>query len=162
MASTSISRGSSSSASSAPFELAYPDANSPIVLILQIAAQRVRAKPQAAGPALLAGVGTALWMAVCLAQCDGLTATAGWLIGVAALLGLERFGRTQRYFEIALFTLVLIAAKWLAFDALTERMNPSWRATDACGNQATCSQTVVVIGRSGIDRAAITAALTVS
>jgi hypothetical protein len=79
-------------------------------------------------PVALAAIGTIFWMVLCAIQCHGLTATAGWLIGVVFLLALERFGRRQRYFEIALIALVATAARWLIVDATLARMNPNWNA----------------------------------
>ncbi len=101
------------------------------ILAIHVAAQRIQQRPQASGeimPAFLAAIGTIFWMVLCAIQCHGLTATAGWLLGVVILLTLERTGRRQWYFEIALLALVATAGRWLIVDAALARMSPNWNA----------------------------------
>jgi len=104
------------------------------IAVLHIAARRVQGRIReswAPVPVVLAVLATLLWMAVCAVQCNGLSATAGWLLGGAALLAAERFGRRQKYFEIALLVLLATAARWLMLDAILSRMAPRWSALDS-------------------------------
>ena len=103
-------------------------------MVIHLAAFRWRQVPRSisqAVPAVLASIGTLLWLAWCMMQCNGMAITAGWLFGAAVLLGLERIGRRMLYFELGLLMLVLTAGRWLALDAIATRTSRSWRAADA-------------------------------
>ncbi|MCE9620612.1 MAG: DUF2339 domain-containing protein [Planctomycetes bacterium] len=104
------------------------------LMVTHLAAQRIRFRIEPAsprGPVTLAALGNIQWLALMAACCTNLTLTGGWLFGVVFLMALESWGRRQKYFEIALLTLTLTAARWLIVDALGSRMNPSWSASDA-------------------------------
>lgn len=90
-------------------------------------ALRIRDEAQRpALPGILAVIGTLGWLAWCVAQCDGLALTSGWLLGAVLLLAAERFGQRQRYLGIAHFVLAVTAAKWLVIDALGTRFGSLW------------------------------------
>src|SRR5207247_8326552 len=98
-------------------------------LAIHVAAQRIQMPRRPGAAAALAAIGAFVWIVICQVQCHGLSATAGWLIGAAILLGLERFGRRQKYFEFGLVMLMLTALRWLAIDGLNERLAPGWSAS---------------------------------
>ena len=76
-------------------------------------------------PIPLGILGAAGWLAVCALQCQGLAVTGGWLLGAVALLAAQRYGRRQRYVEIALAALVITASRWLIADAILARLATS-------------------------------------
>jgi uncharacterized membrane protein len=77
-------------------------------------------------PVAAAAVGTLLWLGMCYDRGDDLWVTGGWLLGAAALLACQRFGRRQRYLALSLFVLAATAAKWLIIDAAGQRMSDQW------------------------------------
>jgi hypothetical protein len=99
------------------------------VAITHVAAQRIS---KGGGiPAVLAGVGTLGWMAICARQTGPLTMTTGWLLASVVLLASDRAGRRQRYFEIGLLALAATACKWLVMDSVLRRLQPGWSPTSA-------------------------------
>ena len=104
------------------------------VVVTHVIAARFRTGERAGSkpwPIILAVVGTLLWMGLCQRNGEDLVVTGGWLLGAAVLLGLHRFARRQRYFELALLLLVATAGRWLIVDAVAVRFAPGWEATDA-------------------------------
>ena len=99
------------------------------IAVMHTAARRIQlATEPAAGtiPILLSSLSVIGWLGVCLVQCERLAITGGWLVAVAPLLALERFGRRQRYLEAALLLLAVTAARWLIYDAALDRLRPDW------------------------------------
>jgi hypothetical protein len=100
------------------------------ILVTHLAAHRLSHRWRG-GPAALAAIGTLFWVGLCAAACSDLAVTAGWLAGVAVLLGLDRIGRRQGYLPIALFLVAMIAGWWLVVDALGARLAPGWNAHES-------------------------------
>ncbi|MDY7108943.1 MAG: DUF2339 domain-containing protein [Planctomycetota bacterium] len=101
----------------------------PAIAAAHVAAHRLRESANAfwiGMPVVAAAIGTLLWMGMCYDRCDDLWVTGGWLLGAAALLGCQRFGKRQRYLALSLFLLAATAAKWLIIDAAGERMSAQW------------------------------------
>ena len=105
------------------------------VLATFLAALRLRQhgtsgrQPRVTSAVLLTIIGTLQWMALCVAQCDALALTGGWLLCAGLLLAAAPIGQRQRYVPIALFVLTATAAKWLVFDAMIPRLQPNWDPT---------------------------------
>ncbi|MHC4107790.1 MAG: DUF2339 domain-containing protein, partial [Planctomycetota bacterium] len=101
------------------------------VLVVHVAGQRFRSDESSGWrpwPVILAAAGMSLWLALCARNAHEITVTIGWLIAGAVLLANERFGRRQRYFEIALVVLAVTAGRWLIQDALGPRLDRTWVA----------------------------------
>src|SRR5206468_7603443 len=98
-------------------------------LAIHEAAQRIQMPRQPGAAPVLAAIRAFVLIVICQVQCHGLSPTAGWLVGAAVLLGLERFGRHQKDFEFGLVMLMLTALRWLAIDGLNERLAPGWSAS---------------------------------
>jgi hypothetical protein len=101
------------------------------ILIMHVAAKRIRVMTPhrvARIPLIVATLGVALWMVLWAVQAQGLSTTASWLLGAVVLLGLERFGRREKYFELSLVVLAAATVRWLAIDAVANRINPGWSA----------------------------------
>jgi uncharacterized membrane protein len=104
------------------------------IVAVHIAARRVaehRGDVWYAMPILLAITAMIGWVMWCMSMMDGLMLTGGWLLGSAALVAASPLGVRQRYLEIALVLLLMIAGKWLVIDAFGERFTPGWDATSA-------------------------------
>lgn len=73
--------------------------------------------------ASLAGLGWIIWW---YAQAAGLLVTTGWLIGAGLLLGAQRVGDRQRYFELGQLLLLAAAARWAVVDLFQDRFEGAW------------------------------------
>ncbi|UCD74176.1 MAG: DUF2339 domain-containing protein [Phycisphaerales bacterium] len=101
------------------------------ILVTCLAAHRLRGhgdKPWRVMPIILTAAATAGWFGLSVVLCVNLTLTGAWLVGVIILLALQRIGTRQRYVEIALVALLVIASKWVLIDVVAERIEPNWRA----------------------------------
>jgi uncharacterized membrane protein len=101
------------------------------VMATHFAALRVRSRnaPAGGGLAVVLNVLSVLqWLALCGAQCRALALTAGWLVGVSALLATAPLARRRGHVHIALVVLLATAGRWLLFDALPARLSSSWTA----------------------------------
>ncbi len=104
------------------------------LMVTHLAGQRIRFRGESSSPSapvVLAALANLQWLGVIIACCSNLAVTGGWLFGVVFLMALEPWGRRQKYFEIALSTLAVTAARWLIEDALSSRMDPAWSASAA-------------------------------
>ena len=104
------------------------------VVGLHVAAHRL---PRTAGwrsvRIVLAAIASMIWMGLCMHQADGLTVTAGWLLGAVALLAMWKFefAKSAAYLDIALAMLAATAGRWLVIDAMLHRLDRAWRADSA-------------------------------
>lgn len=110
------------------------------LVALHIAARRIgllmsiadsTQSPTPVAPFALAAIGMIGWMLLCLRQMEGAFVTGGWLLGAAALLAVEPFGKRQRYLELAMMVLAFSAARWFFADALAPRLESTWSASES-------------------------------